>query len=148
MVAAAGLFLAAYAWPILQPGLPPWAARLCALTTLAVWVLFAADLLIRLVLAEQRWRFLKRNWMDVVTLAVPMLRPLRALRVVVALNVLGRRGRTFARGRVVVYVAMVGFVASPAVLDAERASPEANIRTFGDAHWWAATTVTTVGSVQ
>lgn len=85
MVAAAGLFLAAYAWPILQPGLPSWAARLCSLTTLAVWVLFAADLLIRLVLAEQRWRFLK-------PLAVPMLRPLRALRVVVALNLLGRRG--------------------------------------------------------
>jgi voltage-gated potassium channel len=149
MVAAAGLFLAAYAWPILQPGLPSWAARLCSLTTLVVWVLFAADLLIRLVLAEQRWRFVRRNWMDVATLAVPMLRPLRALRVVVALNVLGRRGRTFARGRVVVYVAMavaiVGFVASLAVLDAERASPEANIRTFGDALWWAATTVTTVG---
>ncbi len=99
--------------------------------------------------SEQRWRFLKRNWMDVATLAVPMLRPLRALRVVVALNVLGRRGRTFARGRVVVYVANggrhCGFVASLAVLDAERASPEANIRTFGDALWWAATTVTTVG---
>lgn len=67
----------------------------------------------------------------------------------VALNVLGRRGRTFARGRVVVYVAMavaiVGFVASLAVLDAERANPAANIRTFGDALWWAATTVTTVG---
>lgn len=88
--------------------------------------------------------------MDVATLAVPMLRPLRALRVVVALNVLGRRGRTFARGWVVVYVAMavaiVGFVASLAVLDAEGASPEANIRTFGDALWWAATTVTTVGN--
>jgi voltage-gated potassium channel len=32
-----------------------------------------------------------------------------------------------------------------AVLDAERATPDANIDDFGDALWWAATTVTTVG---
>ena len=78
-----------------------------------------------------------------------MLRPLRALRVVVALNILGRRGGGFARGRVVASVAaavaVVAFVAALAVLDAERAHAGANIRTFGDAAWWAATTVTTVG---
>lgn len=32
-----------------------------------------------------------------------------------------------------------------AVLDAEREAPSANITTFGDALWWASTTVTTVG---
>ena len=32
-----------------------------------------------------------------------------------------------------------------AVLDAERDAPGANITTAGDALWWAATTVTTVG---
>jgi voltage-gated potassium channel len=32
-----------------------------------------------------------------------------------------------------------------AILDAERANPEANITTSADAWWWAATTVTTVG---
>jgi voltage-gated potassium channel len=31
------------------------------------------------------------------------------------------------------------------VLDAERSSPDANISDFGDAIWWAATTMTTVG---
>lgn len=40
---------------------------------------------------------------------------------------------------------LVGFVASLAVLDAERTSAGANIRTFADALWWAATTVTMVG---
>jgi voltage-gated potassium channel Kch len=34
---------------------------------------------------------------------------------------------------------------SLAVLDAERGKPGANITTFGDALWWATTTVTTVG---
>jgi voltage-gated potassium channel len=32
-----------------------------------------------------------------------------------------------------------------AVLDAERSAPGANIVTLGDAAWWTATTVTTVG---
>jgi voltage-gated potassium channel len=31
------------------------------------------------------------------------------------------------------------------VLDAERRNPEANISDFGDAMWWAVTTMTTVG---
>lgn len=149
LLVAAGLFLAAYAWPILQPDLPRVAATTCSAVSWAVWVIFSIDLLARLSLAERRWHFLRRNWLDVVTLAVPMLRPLRALRAVVALNILSRRGQAFVRGKVVAYVAaavgVVGFVAALAVLDAERANPEANIGSFGDALWWAATTVTTVG---
>ena len=78
-----------------------------------------------------------------------MLRPLRVLRVVVALNVITRRGQPFARRRVVATVAasvvVVAFVASLAVLDAERNAPDATIPTFADATWWAATTATTVG---
>lgn len=149
LLVAAVLYLFAYAWPILQPDLPRGAALACAAVSWAVWVLFAIDLLVRLTLAEHRWQFLRRNWLDVATLAVPMLRPLRALRAVVALNILSRRSQGFVRGRVVAYVvaavALVGLVAALAVLDAERANPDANIESFGDALWWAATTVTTVG---
>jgi voltage-gated potassium channel len=149
LLAAAGLFLVAYAWPILQPDLPRTAGRACSTVSWTVWVTFGIDLLVRLSLAEHRRQFVHRNWLDVVTLAVPMLRPLRALRAVVALNILSRRGKGFVRGRVVAYVVaavgIVGFVAALAMLDAERANPGANIDSFGDALWWAATTVTTVG---
>ncbi|HET8766046.1 MAG TPA: potassium channel family protein, partial [Pedococcus sp.] len=66
-----------------------------------------------------------------------------------ALNLITRKGQPFARGRVVVSVAtsvvVVAFVASLAALDAERGAEGANITTFGDALWWSATTVTTVG---
>ncbi len=66
-----------------------------------------------------------------------------------ALNVLSRRGQAFARGRdvsyVLVAVAVVGLVAALAVLDAERLAPGANITSIGDALWWVATTITTVG---
>jgi len=39
----------------------------------------------------------------------------------------------------------VMFVASLAILQAERGRDGANIETFGDALWWSITTVTTVG---
>lgn len=53
------------------------------------------------------------------------------------------RGQTIAY--VVGAVALLGFVAAVAVLDAERESEGANIKSFGDALWWAATTITAVG---
>ena len=40
---------------------------------------------------------------------------------------------------------LLAFCAALAVLDAERRNPEANISDFGDAMWWAVTTMTTVG---
>ena len=62
---------------------------------------------------------------------------------------LNRRAQTGLRGRVAIYVAggasLLGFVAALAVLDVERSSPDANINDFGDAIWWAVTTMTTVG---
>jgi voltage-gated potassium channel len=149
LVFAALVFLAAYAWPILQPGLPRWADVACRVATVVVWVLFGIDFAVRLALAERRAAFVRSNWLDVLTLVLPFLRPLRVLRVVLALNVLGRRAGAFARGRVVgsvvASVAVVGLIAALAVLDAERGRPGANIETFGDALWWAAVTIATVG---
>ena len=149
LVAAAVVFLGVYAWPILDPELAGSARDLCRITSIGIWALFAIDFAVRLLWAEHRWSFLRASWLDAITLAVPMLRPLRALRVVLALNVIARRGGHFARGRVVASVAaavaVVSFVAALAMLDAERANPEANIRSFGDAAWWAAATVPTVG---
>lgn len=149
LIVLALVFLGAYAWPILDPGLAEEARDLCRAAGAVVWLVFAVDLIVRLTLAEDRRRFLRGAWLDVISLALPMLRPLRALRAVLALNALARRGQTFARGRAVAAVAaavsVVGFVAALAMLDAERADPDANIRSFGDAVWWAVTTVTTVG---
>ncbi|WP_392544836.1 potassium channel family protein [Oryzobacter telluris] len=146
LLALALAFLVAYAVPIIWPDLPDRVLASCEAVVVVVWVGFVVDLSVRLAVTDARVAFLRRNWLDVVTLLLPALRPLRA---VLALSVIGRRGRALVRGRVVAYVvgavAVVGFVASLAVLDAERASPDANIRTLGDAAWWAMTTVTTVG---
>jgi len=53
------------------------------------------------------------------------------------------------RGRVIVYAAcssvLMIYVASLAVLEAERGDPRSDIGSFGQAVWWSITTVTTVG---
>jgi voltage-gated potassium channel len=78
-----------------------------------------------------------------------MMRPLRALRAVVAVQSFGRRAAMSVRGSALVFVAVgvpiVLFIAGLAMLDAERSDPDANMTGFGDAMWWACTTVTTVG---
>jgi voltage-gated potassium channel len=82
-------------------------------------------------------------------LALPLLRPLRLLRLIPLLSMLNRRATIRLRGRVGIYIAggasLLAFCAALAVLDAERSSPDANISDFGDAIWWAVTTMTTVG---
>ena len=98
---------------------------------------------------HDRGRFVLHKIFDLLVVVLPLLRPLRLLRLLTLLHVLNRHAGTSLRGRVVIYVSggavMVMFLASLAVLDAERGQAGANIDSFGDALWWSATTVTTVG---
>lgn len=149
LTGAALVFLVAYAMPILEPQLRPGTVDALRLVTWAAWALFVADYAIRLWLATDRGRFFFRNFFDLLVVALPLLRPLRLLRLLTLLHVLNRHVAGTLRGRVVTYVvgatALVLFVASLAILDVERGKPGATIATFGDALWWSATTVTTVG---
>ncbi len=143
------LFLAGYAWPILNPNLSDFWLSACAVATWGSWAVFAVDYLVRLVLSRQRLRFVRTSWLDLLTVVLPLLRPLRLLRLVRVLSLLNRHAGSSLRGRVLVYVigstALVLFVAALAVLDAERGAEGSNITSFADALWWAVTTVTTVG---
>lgn len=111
--------------------------------------MFAVDYLVRLVLSQQRRSFIRHNLFDLFVVAVPLLRPLRLLRLVTLLSVLNRHAGTHLRGKVVTYAvggtALIVLVGALAGLDAERRADEANIITFGDALWWALATITTVG---
>ena len=146
---AALAFLLAYAWPILDPSLSAAWMTTTEVVSWVAWAMFAVDYAVRLRLAEHRRTFVRQNLIDLAVVLLPLLRPLRLLRLITLLAVLNRKAGGSLRGRVSVYVGgaavMTMFVAALAVLDAERRSPDANIVGFGDALWWAATTVTTVG---
>jgi voltage-gated potassium channel len=97
----------------------------------------------------QRWRYFWRHLLDLAVLALPFLRPLRLLRLVLQFRILNRRAADSLHGRIAVYVSgatvVLIFCASLAVLDSERGHHGANIETFPDALWWSVTTVSTVG---
>src|SRR4051794_8402661 len=79
LAACAVLFLAAYAWPILQPGLAPGLRRACGVVDLVIWVLFGVEFGARVALAHQRGHYLVRHVPDLLMIALPVLRPLRLL---------------------------------------------------------------------
>jgi voltage-gated potassium channel len=126
-----------------------------------IWGIFAADLIAKVAVAPDRRRFLLTHWVDVLMVALPLLRPLRvarsmhgvrSLRVGVA-GVAAIRAligfRRIRAGKGVRYVLLSGLVvvvvAGCMVTVFERQDPEANIRSLPDGLWWAVTTVTTVG---
>ena len=98
------LFLVAYGSPIIWPGIPEQARSLAELVSWAIWAAFVADFLIRLGLANGRRDFLRKNWLDIPVIALPLLRPLRLLRLVNLLRFLDRRATNSLHGKVLIYV--------------------------------------------
>jgi voltage-gated potassium channel len=142
-------FLIAYAWPVLDPRLDPDLRTILELASWTVWAAFVIDFLARLYMADERRRYAVSHWYDVALIVLPMLRPLRLLRLLAFARVLNRSAAGSLVGQVSAYVAGTALMAlglgALAALDAEQDAPNANITTFGDALWWSATTVTTVG---
>lgn len=142
-------FAVAYAVPIVAPGADAWVHSACTVTEWAVWAAFAADYLVRLALAPGRWLFVRSHPLDLLAVALPLVQPLRLLRLVSTLLLVGRRARMAPQITLTTYVggAVVGLMmfGSLAVLRVERDAPGGNIRTLGDAVWWSFTTMTTVG---
>jgi len=149
LTALAVVFLVAYAWSVLDTTIDPSGRDLIEVLLTGTWVIFGLDYVVRIGLARRRWRFVGTHLLDLAILLLPMLRQLRALRLITVISVLNRQLRDDVRGQVVAYVVgtvgLVGFVASLAVLQAERDTPGASITTFGDAVWWTITTISTVG---
>jgi voltage-gated potassium channel len=109
---------------------------------------FAVELAVRVWAAEQRLAYLRRNWLSVLIVVLPFLRPLRLLLLLpFFLRTVGGLQRLLGRFRgayVLAVAALSVFMAALLMLAFERrANPE--IEGFGDAVWWAFVTITTVG---
>lgn len=148
LTAAAGVFLLAYAWEVLGR-LSGTGALVADAVINITWALFVVDYATNLFLAERRGHWFITHLFDFAVVALPVLRPLRLLRLVTLVAILQRRAGNAFRGRVILFAAsstaLLLFVASLAMLDAERGAPGALITTFPKALWWAFVTITTVG---
>ncbi len=114
-----------------------------------IWGVFFLDYFVRLGLAADRWHWFWRHLLDFAIITLPLLRPLRLLRMLVLIEVLQKAVGDAFRGRIVVYTAsgvlLLIYTSALAVFDKERYLPGTKIDSFGKAIWWSITTVTTVG---
>ncbi|WP_420076082.1 potassium channel family protein [Streptomyces sp. JL3001] len=144
------VFLAAYAARVLAVGIPSFWRDVCVYTNIALWVMFAVDYTVRWRLFGGRFlHFARTHFLHTVVVILPLLRPLR---IVPLYDVIQRRQgqpRISLHARVIAYASLatllLGFAGSLAVYQAERGAPDATMKTFGDALWWASATLTTVG---
>jgi voltage-gated potassium channel len=130
-------------------------------TTWILWGLFVVDYVVRFTLAPYKRTFVTQNVLDLAVVVLPLLAPLRvfsglrALRVLRALTVLSVIAKTQRTSKNIVNPQSVGttllilivVVSVGAALEFqfERGAAGANITSFGDSLWWAASTVTSVG---
>ncbi|MFF9769505.1 potassium channel family protein [Streptomyces sp. NPDC053086] len=144
------VFMAAYATRVLAVSLPSGWRDLCGLAMLALWAVFAGDYVVRWRLGGQRFlRFSTTHLLHTVAVVLPLLRPLR---IVPLYDVIQRRQgapRLSLYARVIAYASLstllLGFSGALAVYQQERGAPGTTMHSFGDAVWWAASTLSTVG---
>ena len=126
-----------------------------------IWIVFVVHFLVELTIAPRKLRYLRTHWLTAVSLLLPALRVfrlarllraargLRLVRVVGSLNrgiralsaSFGRRGF----GYVMLLTALVTF-AGAAGMYAFESEVEGGLASYGDALWWTAMMMTTMGS--
>src|SRR5271170_4348223 len=114
-------------------------ARVLWLASWLAWSLFVVDYLVRLGLAANRRQWFVNHIFDLLVVALPLMRPLRLLRLVVLVGALQKAIGDAVRGRILIFtisgVVLLIYVASLAILQTERDEPGAKITSFGKAVW-------------
>ena len=131
----------------------------------AIWAVFIAEFTLGVVLAPDKWRYLRRNWLKALALAAPALRilrlarfarvvragrGLRLLRVVSSvnrsMNALGAAMRRRGFGYMLGLTLLVTLAGAAAMYAVERDAPGGGFDSYGSALWWTAMMMTTMGS--
>lgn len=133
-----------------------------------IWGIFILDFAIRFILAPYKLKYLRNNWLTVLSLMVPALRVLRIaqlarvlslaratrglrlFRLVSSLNrgiralrsSMGRRGF----GYVILLSVVILLVGAAGIFTLEGGILAGGIEDYGDALWWTAMMITTMGS--
>ncbi len=118
--------------------------RWCIVGGLAIWVVFTVDIVVRTWFAERRILFLKTHWLEVLIVLLPVLRPLRAIKLLLVLMALHRMLRRRAVGGALL-IAVLGILGATLVTWAAEQAADGTIDNLGTALWWALATITTVG---
>lgn len=161
MILLAALMLVLVTLHLAVP-LPPESNRTLKLAEWLIWQVFLAEFLLTFFLAPQKLRFLRENWLMAIALAFPVLRVFHIFYVIPALpgqptfQVIAVTSRGLHKlavllaGRRLLFLSLCVVVAvlssAAGEFAVEHRAPGTTIRSYGDAVWWAAGTVTSVGT--
>jgi voltage-gated potassium channel len=143
------VFIFVYAFPVISDSESDTFKEISFQIQILCWLIFALDLIIGLALAQNRFEFLKKHPIEVLSVIVPFLRPLRLLRLLTVVSIFNQKfvfnKRINIGLKVAITTLFLAFIAAIEITSIESLAPNSNIKTFSDGLWWAATTVTTVG---
>ncbi len=124
-----------------------------------ICIIFFVEFLVRFWRAENKWRFMRWGWIDLIS-SIPMvdwlragriLRVIRIIRIIRAFRTANKLIHHIFRNRaegtissMLILATMLLMFSSILILQVENAS-NSNILTAEDALWWAYVTITTVG---
>lgn len=135
-----------------------------------IWLLFILDFGIEFTIAPDKWRYLRQNSLTALSLVLPAIRVFRILRLaratrtihllrtLTSLNrglrattaTLGRRGIGYLIAFTVIVIfaggAAMAFFESPTALREAGLDPTPALTSYGEAVWWTAMIMTTLGS--
>jgi voltage-gated potassium channel len=109
------------------------------------WVAFAVDYAISIILSPHRGHYVRTHLLQLAALLFPPLRVLLLGHVFHVLRTTPIRRGDRARTYVLYLTTLLLVVGAALVVFFEAQSPDANIKSFGDALWWGGETVSTVG---
>jgi voltage-gated potassium channel len=137
------------------------ASRLLEALGIAIWVVFILAFALELTLAPRKLEYLKHNWLTVLSLLLPALRVFRVFRVLRAVRSIrlvrvfgsinrGMRSLGAALGRrgfgYVVALSLFVLAAGSAGMYGFERDATRGLDSYGDALWWTAMIMTTMGS--
>lgn len=140
--------------------LSPSAERALVVADVLIWAIFAADYVAGLYLAPSRRTYVRKQWLNLALVVLPMLRPLRLLRstrllrllrlarLASALSVCTREARRLLVRHKLHYAILataVITVACALAIYLVESGTDGPIETLADGFWWAVSTMTTVG---
>lgn len=133
-----------------------------------IWAIFIIDFLLRFFLAPKKIKYLKKNWLTALSLAVPALRVFRVVRVfrvlraaravrgIQLIKVFGSLNRGIRalraslgrRGFIYVFLLTLIFtlVGAAGMYAFEGGNPNGGFNSYGDSLWWTSMIMTTFGS--
>lgn len=143
------IYTASFVYPIYWYPVGHSVKVICLIINYLTWAAFAFDYVIQYTLAPHKKKFFKAHIFELILVAIPFFRPLRALRALVFTTQASIRSKkafiksipVVMTGAAIVMIVIMG----AAILDIERNAHGSNIHTPMDALWWGLVTITTIG---